>query len=560
MTFDYENYMKVMEVFMLQLEQLTDIDSPQLKEALGDVCRFLKVGRLEACFYGENFKDSGEEKCMVHYSLEKEAYDVENVFTIEENVDKESHALYRFYPIVGEAAWSEVEIEKINILEKMLYSFYLRFQAMSAAEKMKFRDQQFPVWNISYFNKLVAKQIDAGRIEKYAACYFNLKGFSTVNQAIGRANGTKAMINFIKNLEEELTEDECICRIGGDNFIILFYIEKLDFVMEYLQGIDIFYDEKEEKKVTVSASAGYYVVTAEDAVQQPNDIIDKISAALNIARNVEKLPYVFYNETMKKHINNVKQVEGSFLKALENEEFLVYYQPKVDLKDYRLAGAEALCRWMKDGQLIPPDSFIPILEQSRAICKLDFYVLEHVCRDMRRWMQEGKELVRISVNLSRRHLEDDNLLEHLFSIIDEYQIPHQYLEIELTETTIDVEFQDLKRIVNGLQNKGISTSVDDFGVGYSSLNLIEEMSWNILKVDKSFLPQQERKNARKSVMLKYIIALAQNLGLECIAEGVENIEQVRMLKENNCYLAQGFYFDRPLPVAEFEKKLRKTGA
>jgi len=170
-------------------------------------------------------------------------------------------------------------------------------------------------------------------------------------------------------------------------------------------------------------------------------------------------------------------------------------------------------------------------------------------------MDAGKQVVRVSVNFSRRHVLNPKLVESILEIVDWYEIPHKYIEIELTETTTDGDFTDLKKIASGLRNAGISTSVDDFGMGYSSLNLIREAPWNVLKIDRSFLPSGDQSDNQKYVMLKYLIAMFQDMGLECIVEGVETVEQVKLLKENNCYLAQGFYFDRPLPVEEFEKKL-----
>ena len=182
-------------------------------------------------------------------------------------------------------------------------------------------------------------------------------------------------------------------------------------------------------------------------------------------------------------------------------------------------------------------------------------MLDAVCKDIRRWLDNGMDIVRISVNLSRRHLTDIDLLKHIIEIIDRNNVPHEYIEIELTETTTDVEFKDLKRTIGGLQQSGISTSVDDFGIGYSSLNLIKEIPWNVLKLDKSLLPDEgDESPVQNSVMFKYVVAMAQAMGLECIAEGVETKEQVQLLADNNCNLAQGFYFDKPLPVEEFEKR------
>ena len=165
-------------------------------------------------------------------------------------------------------------------------------------------------------------------------------------------------------------------------------------------------------------------------------------------------------------------------------------------------------------------------------------------------------MVRVSVNFSRRHLADVDLLEHILETIDKYKVPHEFIEIELTETTTDVEFNDLKRIVRGLQENGIMTAVDDFGIGYSSLNLIRDIPWNVLKIDKSFLPVPGDLLAdEKKLMFKYVVAMAQSIGLECIVEGVETEEQLSILKDNACEFAQGYYFDKPLPVDEFERKL-----
>ncbi len=243
-----------------------------------------------------------------------------------------------------------------------------------------------------------------------------------------------------------------------------------------------------------------------------------------------------------------------FESALAKEEFHVFYQPKVSLHNYKIVGAEALCRWFHNGVVIPPDSFIPALEQTEAICRLDFYMLEHVCRDLRRWIDEGRKCVRVSVNLSRKHKVNEKLIRDIIEIIDTYRVPHDLIEIELVESTLEMAFPELKEIVLGLKKYGIGTSVDDFGTGYSSLNLIRDLPWDVLKIDKRFVPQNAS-DKKQYIMIKHLIAMAQDLGLDCIVEGVETVEQVKILKEYSCYMAQGNFFDRPLPAREFEAKL-----
>jgi len=429
-------------------------------------------------------------------------------------------------------------------------------EVLRMAELFSFKDARLEVYNLNYFFKKVDESIAAGIIDKYVACQFNMKQFALVNNQVGRENGTKLLNRYLVELQNRIGEKGCVCRMYGDNFTMLFEREKLSVVTEYLSGRVMEIAARGLERIALSAYAGYYAVS--DNCISAVDIMDRIGMALNVAKHVKKVPYVFFSDEIMKSMDDAKQVESLFWDAIEKEEFLVYYQPKVMTKNYQLVGAEALCRWKHDGELIPPFRFIPVLEQSNLICTLDFYMLEHVCRDISRWLKAGKPVVRVSVNMSRVHLGDEDLLEHVLEIVDKYKVPHEYIEIELTETTTDVDYRELKYIVAGLRNQGISVAVDDFGVGYSSLNLIREMPWKVLKIDRTFLPtgnEEDDEEMQKRIMLKHIIAMAQNLGLECIAEGVETVEQVTLLKENNCYLVQGYLFDRPLPMEEFEVRL-----
>ncbi|MGN0674595.1 MAG: putative bifunctional diguanylate cyclase/phosphodiesterase, partial [Oscillospiraceae bacterium] len=479
--------------------------------------------------------------------------DPERCFTAREVTGGGNIAVYQFLQRYGDSGWTDEEYSKLPVLEKSLFTFNGRSRVMNMVDRLVFYDGDMNIYNLRFFMKTVGTFIEAGQIGNYGACYFNFKRFSVINQNIGRERGNIVMKKFVSQLQEQLTDSEFVCRIGGDNFVVLFKKEHLDIITGYLSGTGIVYDEDNNERVFVSAYAGYYMIP--DGCRNPSEIMDSMSIAVNTARNVLKANCVFFDEELKSNRNEIKMIESVFSDAVEKEEFHVYYQPKVHLKDYTLHGAEALCRWFRNGKMIPPYKFIPGLEQSKSICVLDFYMLEHTCRDIRRWLDEGRPAVRVSVNFSRRHLGDMDLLEHIISCIDKYNVPHQYIEIELTETTTDVNFSDLKKIVVGLSEAGISTSIDDFGIGYSSLNLIKELPWNVLKIDKSFLPDENDSGSQKYVMLKHIIALAQDIGLECIAEGIESAEQVRLLKENNCFLAQGFYFDKPIPVEEFEKRL-----
>lgn len=433
-----------------------------------------------------------------------------------------------------------------------------RARIASVAEKFAVRDNEMELYNLRYFMKTARAMFASGKIREYCACRFNIAKLSVINAKLGRNGGTEIMKQYVYGLRDLIGEDGLISRLGGDNFITLFKKNKTDEVMRYLSGIVIPTKSRGTGELFVSAHAGYYEV--DNYCRGPHEIMEAIVIAEASSRNNRKAPYAVFNDELKKRVEERKLLESLFFDAIDKEEFLVYYQPKVNLMDYSISGAEALCRWKHNGELVPPFRFIPILEQSHNICVLDFYMLEHVCRDMRRWLDSGLPLVKISVNLSRMHLGDEKLAKSITDIIDKYNIPHKYIEIELTETTTDVDFKELKKVVSSLHDFGISTSVDDFGVGYSSLNLIRDLPWNVLKIDKSFLPDDRDENKEaKRVMLKYVISMAQELGLECIVEGVESADQVELLKTYSCFRAQGYFFDKPLPVSIFDRKLLEGG-
>lgn len=557
MSFNTAEYSEALENFIIKAERISYFLDANMSDALSDICHVLRIAEVSAIFYDTPGHEHRNEGNKAVFFTDGEA-DSQRNFTAREITGGGNVVIYRILQKAGDADWSDEERSKLSVVEKVLFTFNGRSRVMQMVEHLLFFDEEMGIHNLRFFMKTVGSYIAAGNIDRYGACYFNLKRFSVVNQSIGRDRGTVVMKKFITLLGEKLQDGEYVCRIGGDNFVVLFKKEHLDIVTEHLNGTGVIYNEEKSERIFISAYAGYYMMSVE--CRKPSEIMDNLSIAISTAKNILKTGCVFFDENLKKNRNEIKLVESNFAEAVEKEEFRIYYQPKVYLKDYTLHGAEALCRWFKNGIMIPPDRFIPALEQSKAICVLDFYMLEHTCRDIRRWLDEGRPVVKVSVNFSRRHLGDMDLLEHIISCIDKYNVPHKYIEIELTETTTDVNFSDLKKIVFGLREAGISTSIDDFGIGYSSLNLIKELPWNVLKIDKSFLPYEDDSNSQKYVMLKHIIALAQDIGLECIVEGVESSEQVRLLKENNCFLAQGFYFDKPMPVEKFERRLDEIAA
>lgn len=554
MGFDSRKYIELTNEFIRKSEKLKEFRAPEFLELLEPLCRFLHIGRLEASVRSSE----GLLRKIVNVPyvyFDSGNYDENRVLSgeIDFSASTEGSAFYSVFAEKG-ADWLPEEIEQINVLKNLIFLMNDRNYSLKLVQEMTIQDTSLGIYSLPFFLSTVRSVIEKNEQGNFGVVYFNLRRFSAINEHIGREMADMALRRYIQGLQEHLRYEECICRLGGDNFVMLFRKDNLPFIQNYLSGASVIYDNSDDK-VNVSTTAGCYLIPS-GSTDTETDIMDKVSTAIQLAKTVYKRDFLFYDEHIMQQQERIKKIEEIFPQAIKHEEFQVYYQPKTQLKSNRLAGAEALCRWYRDGKIVPPGDFIPVLEGSKAICTLDFYMLDHVCADIRRWLDEGREVVKVSVNLSRLHLGDQELLDNILEIVDRHNVPHKYIEIELTETTTDVDYAELKKIVNGLRDQGISTSVDDFGIGYSSLNLIREMPWNVLKIDKSFLPDmEENHDPTKVKMLRHIITMSQDLGLECLVEGVETKAQVKLLLECKCYLAQGYYFDKPLPVAEFEKRL-----
>ncbi len=548
-------FYRLLEDFLRQINRMNSQEPlvDQVWAAVEPLCRFLRVEKIEGVFYNgvrQERAGKGEEHICFDTGRESEERLHNRIMA-----DSMTVAHFGIFQAVDAEPWTEEELARIEMIQQTIVTNVSRIRLERQVEYYTYFDND-GYHNLRFYFRELQKYAMKDQLEGRVAVFFNLKHYSMVNQQIGRSAGNLVMRNFYERLSELLTDGGIVSRLGGDNFILLCEKPVLRFVLDYLKGTMVTYDVNSNSRILVQATAGVYVIPSGFVLRDPGDILDKILAAGSAARHNGGEEIVYYNENLEGDRDRAAQIQRMFPEALRKKEFRVFYQPKVDLVRNELAGAEALCRWFHDGKIIPPLDFIPLLERNTDICKLDFYMLDMVCQDIRRWLDEGKQVVRVSVNLSRKHMLDADLLEHILDIVDRNHVPHQYLEIELTETTTDVEFRDLKRVVNGLQRAGISTSVDDFGIGYSSLNLIRDIPWNVLKVDKSFLPgDDETDESVRSIMFRYVVAMAKALGLECIAEGVETPMQVDVLRKNNCEMAQGFYYDRPLPQDEFEDRL-----
>lgn len=459
--------------------------------------------------------------------------------------------IYYVHRYLGLPAFSEEERADVEMILQILFIHSGRWRMISRNRKIGLSDALTGLPNAGGFLTYIDELLDKGEITDYNAYYFNLARFGLVNKRFGVKETDNIIRRYSMILKSFITEGECVGRLGGDNFVALIKKDRTDDFLKLLAGVEtVGILGNTEQRVIISATAGGLEI--DHNVRNCGEIINDCSMALQIARNVEKKPYVFLSDEIKQRSFKEKQLVAGFSDALENHEFVVYYQPKVRIDSFRLNGAEALVRWNHNGKLISPGEFIPVFERNGMICQLDFYMLENVCIAIRDWLARGIEPVRVSVNFSRKHLTNPHLADDIMSVLNRYETESRYIEIELTETVDQNEAGLLAAFMGRMKNYHVTMSIDDFGTGYSSLNMLRTFPVDVLKIDRSFILDLEQNS---KTVLSNIIRMADELHMDVVAEGVETYEQMNYLKSIDCKEVQGFLFDRPMPIENFEQKL-----
>ena len=261
-----------------------------------------------------------------------------------------------------------------------------------------------------------------------------------------------------------------------------------------------------------------------------------------------------YTEDILVDARKVEEIESHMGEALANGEFKPFLQAKFNMIENHISGAEALVRWIKpDGKVVSPGDFIPVFERNGFVEKIDFYMLEEICKYLRRMIDENREVYKISVNQSRYLLNDPEYANKVKTILLKYQIPVGLIELELTETVFFHEKERMIQTMKELKNMNVDLSIDDFGSGYSSFNILKDVPFDVLKIDREFLSDSVHTEKGK-IILQKIVDMAHGLGMSVICEGVENVEQIELLVSIDCHYAQGFYYARPIPIEEFIEK------
>ncbi len=392
-------------------------------------------------------------------------------------------------------------------------------------------------------------------IEDYAFAHFDVKEFRVINEAYGHIAANKVLSNIVKAMDEaDFVYASARCH--NDNFAMLIKDMPEPELKQKLQ--DFF------EKLSVLEEDPYYriyykcgVVPMQRAMLSGNRVADAAKMAQALCTNKKGTEIVFYTDKMHDDLSWGNYIKAYVETAIEQDEFVVYLQPKFDIKTEKIRGAEALIRWnYKKKEFLPPYKFIPFFEKDASIAKIDDIVLKKVCEAMARWKKEGKPLYPVSVNLSRSRLYDENLIDDLTGIVDSYGVDHHLIDFELTESATYDNMDHMLSVLEELRRRGFKISMDDFGTGYSSLSLLTQMPIDTLKIDKSFVDTIAAATERQEdiIVLRHIITLAKELAFACLAEGAESKNQVDRLRDLGCEIIQGYYYSKPIPIKDYEEK------
>lgn len=396
------------------------------------------------------------------------------------------------------------------------------------------------------------KIIKRHKANKLALVTFDIQDFKIINDVIGHDKADKILKSISKVIRNQTGKKEISARYSADNFVMLIRYEDVDKLKSRVSKID-------EQLMNKLKMPNIRIVYGIYQIQDYTDSIEHMVVLGFLAKSAVKKGTdnrfgYFDNETREKILRE-KKLEDLADKAFENHEFKVFLQPKYSTDGKEVKGAEALVRWISDELgFVSPGDFIPLFEKNLMINKLDLYMMREVCKLQSEWHKEGKKLIVISVNISRVHLSVPTLVDDITRIVDEYELPHDCIELELTESAFFDEKSVLLDTVKRFQANGFSVSMDDFGSGYSSLNSLKDLPLDVIKLDCEFF--SEATDVRRGeTIIKDTIAMAKHLNMEIVAEGIETKEQVDLLDNIGCDMIQGFYFARPMSVADFEKSV-----
>ncbi|MCR5099696.1 MAG: EAL domain-containing protein [Lachnospiraceae bacterium] len=459
------------------------------------------------------------------------------------------------YPL-ADCTFSEEDMSLLMAFGNIIYLLMSRIRLGINVEKSRYMDLMTGLYNTAGV-RMEGKKLEAvGELFCMAVIFINLRGFSYTNKRIGIKNGDQVLIRYARLLNTLVGMNRGLAaRLGGDKFLLIIPKSQLDTALSILEDVQIdiqIFDHTEH--VAVNAWIGVFENSETDSI---DEALESASVACGVAHATGTYHAVRFQPTMLEHSIRAKRLVASFDVAIKNHDFYPCYQPKVALDTGKLVAAEALVRWENHGEVLLPDDFIPALSDNGKMIELDLYMLECVCRDLRRWLDVGLPAVPVSINYSKENLIRRQLVDETLGMLKKYNLDPSLIEIELTELANYEDPRALEEFITQMHANGIRVSMDDFGTGYTSLNLLKDMSFDVVKMDRSVISRIGDKNeSRDEILLRHTLMMLAELGTDIVVEGVETREQLEFIRGINDKLAiQGFFCDEPLSCDEFEARL-----
>lgn len=477
------------------------------------------------------------------------------------NLFSENHGIIDFVSRYGLGFWNERKCNDILSISNLISVCLYYSRRMMRAEEVAQNATEYDVLTglmkeDNFIDAATAIIGEKGNASRLAIIYCDIGNFKYINETRGYTMGDSILKDVAEYLSKRVTNILCTGRFYSDNILCI-----KEFSKE--TGDDSLVSEIDEATERLSrylsnkyginglrVHTGIYIIPDNHV-----DVLQSISnanMARKIAKNEGSVKSVVYDtqmsETQKKELGYIQALDD----AIRNGEFTVYLQPKVLGEEERLVGAEALIRWKKpDGTMIFPNEFIPVFERSGSIVKLDFFVYETVMKYLRKRIDEGKRVIPVSMNVSRVHLQMGDFVSKFKALMDRYDIPAKYLELELTESIYLENLSEFNEVIEELRQMGIRILMDDFGSGYSSLNALNDLRIDLLKIDRIFMRDDNLKDSDKTI-IRFIIEMADTLSMQVLCEGVETDAQRKFLIEAGCDLHQGYLYSKPVDIATFD--------
>ena len=523
-----------------------------MNEAIRSISGVVHIGRVDVQITAppnpfEHTPQTGKETLF----QDDRNYDEKPIEKRYESGDR-GRVIVTIYPTKGHE-WDSDELREIDLISRSTYVFMNYSRLLGLMDKLSCTDVQTNMPNYAAVAQIGGMLAARGELKNYTGVFLNIKNFKFVNKAASAKCGDLCLSNYGHMLMDFVGHNGIVGRLGGDNFIVIIHDSIAEDFIKFASCISINCEMPDRTyKFNLEARMGVYKVRESDTM---SELMNCSSIAFSFARRKQIGNIEYFRDYMLQETIHSKEISAVFPQALADGEFTVYYQPIVGTVDNTICGCEALARWVRGGKLVPPIEFIPTLEDEGSVCQLDFYVLESVCKAIRSWIDNGIEPVKVSVNFSKLHLHNADLVERILQVVKRYDIDTRYIEIELTETSGYKDYEALHNFVDAMKKNGISTAIDDFGVGYSSMNLLASLNVDIIKLDKSFFDSRDN-SLKYRTMTKSVVNMVKELGMRTIAEGVETAELKNYLNQIGCDMIQGYYYDKPLTLDAFEDKLK----